>query len=84
MAQRWYNDDELKNEADTAQRPFEWDPEATPDDPEDTSWEKMDALFARDTEIRAAVATITKTYRTEDDEFFLLEDGTKLEWEANS
>lgn len=64
MADVFYTPEELKAMALGAQTQPEFDPEAEPDDPEDTSWVKMQALFDRDAEIQAIIATITQPYPT--------------------
>ena len=60
----WYDPDEIKNEALGNQRQPEFAPEADPADPEDTSWDSVQALIDRNAEIEAEVSTITQPYPT--------------------
>jgi len=64
MAEAWYDPEELQAEALDGKRQPEFAPEAEPDDPEDTSWEAMQALFDRRDEIQTAIDGITQPYPT--------------------
>jgi len=64
MADTWYDPDEIKAEALGAQRQPEFDPEPREADPEDTSWDAMERLFDRLTEIQWEIDGITQPYPT--------------------
>ena len=63
MPEAWYGPDELKEEALTTKRQPEFDREVE-EDPEDTSWDAMQALFDRHAEIQTAIDGITQSYPT--------------------
>jgi hypothetical protein len=64
MAEYWYDPDELKAEAEGAQRQPEFAPAPEAADPEDTSWDDTQALIDRIDELGTIVDGITQTYPT--------------------
>jgi len=63
MAQAWYEHEELIDQAEGAKIQPEFDPEVE-EDPEDTSWEKKQALIDRLDEIDTIVDGFTQPYPT--------------------
>lgn len=63
MAEAWYPPEELQEQADGAQTQPEFTREIE-EDPEDLSWEAVQALFDRHGEIQDIIDTITQSYPT--------------------
>jgi len=61
MASSWYTAEELRRQAVEGMTQPEFDP-TIEEDPEDTSWLKIQAMIDRGDEIAAIVATITQAY----------------------